>query len=139
MEQYLKPRNTIIQWEAPCVCVSKEIVDLGVIRANPKDYVEKYSSCLLLFNQLPDYIQDIRPPNGIELAAEQKITNVNILPTLEGDVDALSLIPDLEREGLSEYRSIVKSSAEYYSSGYSSNAGNFRPITSGLNDCECHG
>ena len=79
---------------------------MGVIRANPCEYFEKYRSSLLTCNQLPDFIQDIRPPNGIELACHQKIKY--LVPILDGDIDALSLI-DLDREGLSEYKNVVSS------------------------------
>jgi hypothetical protein len=31
----IKPRNVVIQWEAPCVAVKKDFKHLGVIKANP--------------------------------------------------------------------------------------------------------
>ena len=36
-----KPKNIIVQWEAPQVSIKKEIKYLGVIRANPVEYVQK--------------------------------------------------------------------------------------------------
>ena len=100
---YLKPRNTIIQWDAPCVKINKELTDLGVVRANPTEYVEKYGPSLMKFNDFPDFIKDIRPPQGLVLAADY----VQKSPSLEGDLQALSWI-DLDREGLSEYKAYVK-------------------------------
>ena len=40
--EVVAPRNVVIQWEAPRVSVRKEIRYLGVIRANPSEYVERY-------------------------------------------------------------------------------------------------
>ncbi len=36
------PRNSIIQWEAPQVLIRKEIKYLGVIDANPVEYIQKF-------------------------------------------------------------------------------------------------
>ena len=38
----IKPRNVIVQWEAPNVAVRKEYKYLGVVRANPCEYVQRY-------------------------------------------------------------------------------------------------
>ena len=40
------PRNVIVQWEAPRVNVRKEVKYLGVIRANPAEYVQRYVGLL---------------------------------------------------------------------------------------------
>ena len=37
-----KTRNVIVEWEAPQVSIRKEVKYLGVIKANPVDYVQKY-------------------------------------------------------------------------------------------------
>ena len=37
-----KVRNVIVQWEAPQVSIRKEVKYLGVIDANPVEYVQKY-------------------------------------------------------------------------------------------------
>ena len=39
----VKPRNVIIQWEAPQVTVKKDLKYLGIIRANPVEYVQRYA------------------------------------------------------------------------------------------------
>ncbi len=54
---------------------------------------------------MPTFVTDIKTPEGVVLAANH---NYNTLHELEGDVDALKLI-DLDREGLSEYKSYLKS------------------------------
>jgi hypothetical protein len=95
-----KPRNVVIQWEAPQVQIKKLFKDLGVIRANPVEYVEKYGASLKQHVDFPDFVREIRPPVGVVLAAEYKAAS---LIDLEGDVQALNLI-DLDREGLGEYR-----------------------------------
>ena len=40
------PRNVIVQWESPRVNVRKEVKYLGVIRANPAEYVQRYVGLL---------------------------------------------------------------------------------------------
>ncbi len=99
----IKPRNVIIQWEIPKVSIRKDYKYLGVVRANPAEYARKYSSQLKSFEELPEIVRDIKNPEGIVLAADYKY---NALHELEGDVDALKLI-DLDREGLSEYKSYL--------------------------------
>jgi hypothetical protein len=95
-----KPRNIIVQWEAPEVLVKKDFKYLGTIRANPVDYVQRYGSLLKTSQELPQFVLDIKPPNGVVLASEYTYKTVH---ELEGDIDALRLV-DLEREGLGEYR-----------------------------------
>jgi hypothetical protein len=95
-----KPRNVVIQWEAPQVQIKKLFKDLGVIRANPVEYVEKYGASLKQHSEFPDFVKEIRPPVGVVLAAEY---NAPSLIDLVGEIEALKLI-DLDREGLSEYK-----------------------------------
>lgn len=99
----VKPRNVIIQWEAPQVTIKKEFKDLGVIRANPSEYVARYGTTLKTARELPPFVLEIKPPAGVILAADHQY---NSIYELEGDVQALRLI-DLDREGLSEYRQLV--------------------------------
>jgi hypothetical protein len=98
-----RPRNIIIQWEAPAVQIKKDFKDLGVIRANPVEYVQRYGASLKTHIDLPQFVREIRPPTGVVLAAEYSAPS---LLELEGDVQALNLI-DLEREGLAEYRAFL--------------------------------
>jgi hypothetical protein len=99
-----KPRNVIIQWEAPQVQVKKEFKDLGVIRANPQEYMSRYGSTLKTARELPSFVLEIKPPTGVVLASDYQY---NGMYELEGDLDALSLV-DLEREGLGEYRPFLQ-------------------------------
>ena len=98
-----KPKNVIIQWDPPAVQVKKNFKDLGVIRANPAEYVQRYGATLKAHNELPQFVKEIKPPTGVVLAAEY---NQSSLFELEGDIHALSLI-DLEREGLGEYKAYL--------------------------------
>jgi hypothetical protein len=99
----VKPRNVIVQWEAPQVVIKKEFKYLGVIRANPVEYVQRYGATLKIARDLPDFVLDIKTPEGIVLAADYQY---NAVHELEGDVKALGFV-DLDREGLSEYRSLL--------------------------------
>jgi hypothetical protein len=131
----VKPRNVIVQWEAPQVVIKKEFKYLGVIRANPVEYVQRYGATLKVSRELPDFVLDIKTPEGLVLAADYQYNSVH---ELEGDVRALGFI-DLEREGLNEYRSqltrlgisyvgaagAVAAASQYQSSvtGFSSSSG----------------
>lgn len=98
----MKPRNIIIQWEAPNVVVKKNLKYLGTIRADPVEYVHRYGGSLKQANDLPQFVKDIKTPDGLVLASEQQPPQPTV-HELIGDVEALKLI-DLEREGLSEYK-----------------------------------
>ena len=100
----VKPRNVIVQWEAPNVNIRQEVKYLGVVRANPVDYVEKYGDSLKPSNDLPVIVNQIQTPEGIVLAADHVAKKVY---DLEGDIQGLSLV-DLDKEGLTEYRNQLK-------------------------------
>lgn len=95
-----KPKNVIVQWEAPTVAIKKEIKYLGVIKANPNEYTERYGTSLKASRELPQFVLDIQTPSDIVLASEHRY---NPVFELEGDVEAFKYV-DLDREGLSEYR-----------------------------------
>ncbi|RNA12008.1 hypothetical protein BpHYR1_025219 [Brachionus plicatilis] len=97
------PKNVIVQWETPQVIIKKEVNYLGVVKANPVDYVERYGSWLKSAKELPEFVLDIKTPQNLVLAADCKVN----VPELEGDLDALRLV-DLDQEGLSEYKSQVE-------------------------------
>jgi hypothetical protein len=82
----VKPKNIIVQWEAPDVQIKKEFKYLGIIRANPVEYVQRYGPTLTLPCNLPEFVLDIKTPDGLVLAADYKPP---ALHELEGDVDAL--------------------------------------------------
>jgi hypothetical protein len=96
----VKPKNVIIQWEAPEVSVKKEFKYLGIIKANPAEYIQRYASSLKTSKELPEFVLDIKPPASVLLAADVPQSNVH---ELEGDIEALNLV-DLVKEGLTEYR-----------------------------------
>lgn len=95
-----KPRNVIIQWEQPDVNVTQQVTYLGVVNANPTEYVERYGESLKLTQHLPDFVLNIATPPELTLAADYRQKSVH---ELEGEVEALKLI-DLEKEGLGEYK-----------------------------------
>ena len=97
------PRNVIVQWEAPSVAVKKEFKYLGVIRANPAEYVAQYGASLKLSSALPQFVSEFQTPEGLVLAANAKNSSFY---ELYGDVSALKLV-DLAANGLSEYASMV--------------------------------
>ena len=63
-------------------------------------YVQRYGASLTTSENLPDFVHEIKTPDGLVLAADYKYNPVH---ELEGDVDALKLI-DFDKEGLSQYR-----------------------------------
>ena len=97
---YCKPRNVIIQWTPPDVVVRKEFKYLGVVNANPVEYVRRYGEQLRVASELPAIVKSIPVPDGLVLAADYRYNPVH---ELEGDVEALRLI-DLDAEGLSMYK-----------------------------------
>jgi hypothetical protein len=103
---YIKPRNVIVQWQVPNVTIKQQVRHLGEVRANPIKYASKYNHLLIQPKDLPQFILDIAPPNGVVLASDAPYNPVH---ELEGDIDALRLV-DLDREGLSEYKSILNNS-----------------------------
>ena len=99
-----KPRNVIVQWEAPQVNIKKEIKYLGVIKANPVEYVKQYGSELKLASALPQFVLDIKTPADVGvLAVDYKSMG---LLELEGQLEGFKFV-DLDKEGLSEYRAFL--------------------------------
>ena len=100
---YEKVRNVIIQWDPPSVVVERAVKDLGVIRANPVDYMAKYGGQLMRLEEMPDFVRDIKMPRDLVV---EPLTPEN---ELEGDVNALCMPEiDLDKEGLSEYKFLLK-------------------------------
>jgi len=95
------PRNVIVQWEAPSVNVRKEVKYLGVIKANPAEYVQRYGAELKVHTALPQFVLDIKTPSEVgQLAAEYKASS---LYELEGQLEGFQFV-NLDTEGLAEYR-----------------------------------
>jgi hypothetical protein len=105
-----KPRNVIVQWEPPKVSLKKEYKYLGVVNANPAEYIQKYGKTLKESKELPSFVVNIKTPENLILAADVN-NNTSLVHELEGDVDALRLV-DLEKEGLSEYKNIIEKNKE---------------------------
>lgn len=108
------------------VNIKREFKYLGVIRASPCDYVQRYGNSLVPSSQLPPLVEDFKTPEGLVLAANHR---TNDLHELCGDVEALSLI-DLEKEGLGGYRQYLQklfgsSLAASEMSNNNTNAGKF--------------
>lgn len=98
------PKNVVIEWEKPCVEIKQEFKELGVVQADPEEYRRRYN-----FNK---DIKDLPSIVG-QLSAQARRSSSSSRPRpvssvlrLEGDVEALRLV-DLEREGLSQYRSLL--------------------------------
>lgn len=106
----VKPRNTIVQWEAPKVEIRKDFKYLGIVKANPADYVQRYGNTLKASHDLPEFVFDIKSPDGIVLASEYKSSGIH---ELEGDLHALKLI-NLESEGLGAYKNYYSNQSGYH-------------------------
>lgn len=107
---FQKPNNLIIQWEAPKVTIKKEFKDLGIIKANPNEYIERFGAQLKAINEMPEFIREFKIPKEYAGLAgvDSETTQLSPIYELEGDIQALSLV-DLDKEGLSEYKSLLKS------------------------------
>ena len=97
---YPPQKNTIIEWQAPPVQITKKYKHLGVVSADPDEYRKLYSTSLLKTNEIPDFVTQIEAPDGIKLASNM---SRSMSYELEGDLHALKLI-DLDKEGLTCYK-----------------------------------
>ena len=86
---FVKPKNVIVQWTQPNVKIKQEIKYLGVIEADPIEYMKKYGDELKHFNEMPDIVRNIPGINDLDLAANY---NNNFVHELEGDLYALQLV-----------------------------------------------
>ena len=87
----------------------REVTYLGVARADPDEYVEKYGRANLTeLGKMPEFVDEIRTPEYLgPLAAEVgRAGGGERVCRLEGEIEALRLV-DLEAEGLGEYISQV--------------------------------
>jgi len=97
------PRNVIVQWAEPEVSIKQEVKYLGVIRANPVEYVQRYGAELKVHSALPQFVQDIKTPSEVgQLAWEYKGSSA--VATLEGQLEGFKFV-NLDTEGMTEYRS----------------------------------
>ena len=104
------PRNLVIQWETPCQEIKQEFSFEGVEVVNPEEYRSRFSGSMVTADRLPNFVSQFQaPPAGTRLAVNY---NAEALPRLVGAVDKLRLI-DLDRYGLSGYRSQLSGSTQY--------------------------
>jgi hypothetical protein len=129
----VNPRNVIVQWEAPSVNIRQEVKYLGVIRANPAEYVQKYGSELKVHSAFPSFVQEIKTPSEIgQLAWEFKSANGGVFE-LEGNLEGFAFI-NLDTEGLTEYRAqlLAKGIRDLGASGSSSFSSSSSSSASGV-------
>lgn len=96
---YKNPKNLLVEWQSPDVEIHQEYTSLGIFKEDPLEYEKMYANEIKNFKDLPEIAQNVKPPDGLWFASEQK----EELPELEGDLDVLKLL-DLDQVGLSEYR-----------------------------------
>lgn len=95
------PQNVIVKWEAPEVKVRNKVNNLGLVDADPAEYVNKYGRSLKKYRDFPSYVKGIAAPREIgTLAAD---TRGEPEFELTGALDALKYI-NLDEVGLSEFR-----------------------------------
>lgn len=104
------PKNVVIQWDSPDVDIRKELRNLGIIHANPQEYITKYGSSLIRSEQLPDLAVQYANQPGIQLAATHRPPTI---PILEGDVHALNYL-DLDAVGLGHLRNSSSAAVQSY-------------------------
>lgn len=79
--------------------IKQEFKYLGVVRANPNEYMNRYGDSLISKTKIPNVLNGIKLPNMEQDEDSEE-------EELIGDVDALAMV-DLEREGLGHYRNVL--------------------------------
>ncbi len=105
--EVLTPKNVVVQWIEPKTNIRQEVKYLGVIRANPAEYVQKYGSELKAHDALPKFVQDIPNPREIGQLAWNYKSNGGTWE-LEGQLEGFQYL-NLDNEGLSEYKEFLLS------------------------------
>ncbi|CAF2867283.1 unnamed protein product [Rotaria sp. Silwood2] len=83
IKPYPKPRNVIIQYEAPQVRVVRQFQRLGITAENPQEYVQRYgaslidSQTLLQQARAVGVVEDISPPTNIGTVAAASSSSFN--------------------------------------------------------------
>ena len=125
-----KPKNVIIQWENPSVVINRKFKNLGVIKADPNEYLMKYESEVKEENELPDFVKSLEPPDYIELSNESTSDKSF---ELIGDFEAMSLV-DTSNVGEND-REIIKEIVDKYLKKFQkSNSININSIVSEMID-----
>ena len=94
------PSNVIVEWDAPNVNIKREFRYLGVIKADPNEYTKYFGATLKQPKDLPEFVREIKNPDGVILAADYQPPKK---PELEGDLHALDFIDLSKEEDLSSY------------------------------------
>ncbi|CAF5211241.1 unnamed protein product, partial [Rotaria magnacalcarata] len=87
---YPKPRNIIIQYEAPLVRVVRQFQRLGVAAENPQEYTQRYGASLIdtqtLLQQAraAGVIEDISPPGNFTATGSSSSFNAEFANTTSG-------------------------------------------------------
>ncbi|RNA44423.1 hypothetical protein BpHYR1_011798 [Brachionus plicatilis] len=110
------PKNVVVDWEIPDVEISQEIKTVGVFKADPKKYLQKYGQEALIYKKLPKIAKSIPAPDGLTLAADQP---QKPCPPIEGDVECLRLL-DLDKVGLGDCKSCLSHAEQFSLSSASS-------------------
>jgi hypothetical protein len=116
------PRNVIVQWEEPRVNIRQEVKYLGVIRANPAEYVQRYGAELKVHSAFPKFVQDIATPSEVGQLA-WNFRSQGFSYELEGNLEGFAFV-NLDTEGLTEYRAqlMAKGIRDLGASGSSSSS-----------------
>lgn len=81
---YCKPRNVIVQWLPPEVVVTQEVKFLGIVKADPAEYVRRYGQSLKKASEFPAEVRNIPLQANVTLAADYVYPPYE----LEGDIEA---------------------------------------------------
>ena len=95
-------KNLVILWDSPEAMVTREYHTLGTIVKDPDEYRRQYDGTLYTTEQLIQFVKE----NDLKIDINTDTSSYKYIE-LEGDVQALSLV-DLDREGLSEYKTVLK-------------------------------
>lgn len=103
-----KIRNIIVSWDKINIGSVKNVIkNMGVEKTDPVDYVTTYGPSLVSNAEFPEIVNEIRreQEDNVVLASEQ---NVKYYMELEGDIQGIVLIDDLEKEGLGDFKQYLK-------------------------------
>jgi hypothetical protein len=91
------PKNVVIEWETPAAQIDQQCNDLGVVNADPEEYVRQHGCSLRQPHEIPNLCSN--GSCGLARSASCNFTTASLC----GDVDALRRV-DLDAHGLSELR-----------------------------------
>lgn len=82
----------------------KKVRYLGIVDADPEEYVRMYKDELRNPDELPEFVKSVKTPHNLKLAAEIPKRTYE----LEGDLEAFKHV-NLEKVGMTEYREFFSS------------------------------